>query len=289
MEDPESKNALVNDVEPASAPLTMCSIVFRLKREKLALRELIRFAAAVITIQFICLSGILFMRPPLPAQVPIGRWFAVISMLPICVLYVFIYANLITGPWGSEDSRFWCDVRIMYVRGFNTIRTVINMFSSSFMLMFLSVLMGNTNSLSLSLIFIVCVLSEWQSGCAENTNQYEVKAFDKFMDGNILCLETLHFYQIQNRRERQKWSSFIFSIVIKLYLVTAILLAANLGEEILVFQVPIATLIIIYVLLLPPIQNFIFLKGVLTFSQLELYRIIMDLIFPMLIVTFSLV
>ncbi len=289
MEDPESKNALVNDVEPASAPLTMCSIVFRLKREKLALRELVRFASAVVTIQFICLYGIFFMRPPLPAQVPFGRSFAVISILPICILYVFIYANIITGPWGSEDSRFWCDVRIMYVRGFNTIRTVMNMLSSSLMLMFLSVMLGNTNSLSLSLIFIVCVLSEWQSGCAENTNQYEVKAFDKFMDGNILCLETLHFHQIQNRRERQKWSSFIFSIVIKVYLVTVILLAANLDEEILVFQVPIATLIIIYVLLIPPIQSFMFLKGVLTFSQLELYRIIMDLIFPMLIVTFSLV
>ena len=289
MEDPESKELLTSDDVVASAPLTLCSIVFRLKRPKLALRELIKFAAVILCIQMICSIAILFMRPSIDG-IPYGRWVSVFALMPVTILYVFTYANIVTGPWGSEASRFWCDVRIMYVRGFNTIRTVLNMFSMSFFIMFLSMVLGNVGGLSLCLIVIVSVLSEWHMGMTENVNQYEVKAFDKFMDGNILCLESLHFYQMQHKREKMKWTSFTFAIFIKLYLCTCIVATSSpRTNPILIFETPIAVIIVVYTFILPTLLSFMFYKNILTFSQLELYRIIIDITLPMLIVSFSLV
>ena len=288
MEDPESKSGLVSDDSISYAPLTLCSIVFRLKRDKLSLRELIKFAAVILCVQLICAVGILFMRPSVEGAV-LGRWFVVLAMVPACILYIFTYANIVTGPWGSENSRFWCDIRIMYVRGFNTIRTVLNMFSYSFLLMFMAVLVGNAETLSLALIFIVSILSEWQHGMAENTNQSDVKAYDKFMDGDILCVETLHFYQMQHRLEKVKWSSFVYAMCIKFYTVTAIMCTADISSPSYVFQTPIIITIVLYTCILPPIQSFLYLKCMITFSQLELYRTVMDVVFPVLIVSFSLV
>ncbi len=288
MEDIESKEVLISDDPTVHTPLKLCSIVFRLHKNKLALRELVKFAAAILSIQFICAIAIAFMRPTITG-VPQGRWLPIIGLMPVTILYVFTYANIITGPWGSESSRFWCDVRIMYVRGFNTIRTVLNMLSNSAFIMFLSVLCGNTNTLSFCLILIVTVLSEWHLGLAENVNQYDVKAFDKFMDGDILCLETLHSYQMQHQRERVQWMSFVFSLAIQCYLFTCILATANTEIHILTFQTPIAISIVIYTCLLPPITAFMFLKNAITFSELELYRVILDIVFPLLIVSFSLV
>jgi len=288
MEDLESKTELVTDEPISHVPLTFCTIVFRLKRARLALRELIKFAAAILCVQLICSTGILFMRPPV-ADVALGRWFVVLSMVPICVLYTFVYANIVTGPWGSEQSRFWCDIRIMYARGFNTIRTVLNMFSNTFLLMFLAALLGNDGALSLAYIFLLSVLSEWQFGIAENTNQYEIKAYDKFMDGDILCVETLHCYQMQHRREKVSWSSFVCSMIIKFYVVTAMVCTADTTRQGFVFQIPIAISIVAYTCILPSVLSFMYFKGIGTFSHLELYRTIIDVVFPMLIVSFSLV
>lgn len=288
MEDPESKTNLVSDDLISFAPLTLCSVVFRLKREKLALRELIKFAAAILCIQIICGVGISFMRPNVK-NLPLGRSLPILATMPVCILYVFSYLNIITGPWGSENSRFWCDIRIMYVRGFNTIRTVLNMFSTSLMLIFLSILLGHSDSLSLSLIFLIGMISEWQNGTVENVNQYDVKVFDKFMDGDILCLETLHFSQMQTKREKVQWFSFIFSLVVKLYLATSILCTADMNHTSLTFGVPVAIAVIFYTCVIPSLGIFMFLKGAITFCQLELYRILMDIAFPILIISFSLV
>ena len=288
MEDQESKTDLVSDEPMSHAPLTFCSLVFRLKRDRLALRELVKFAAAIMCVQLICATGILFMRPPV-ANVTLGRYFVVLSMVPICILYIFVYANIVTGPWGSEKSRFWCDIRIMYARGFNTIRTVLNMFSNTLLLMFLGTLLGNDGALSLAFIFLLSILSEWKFGIAENTNQYEIKAYDKFMDGDFLCVETLHCYQMQHRREKVLWSSFLCSMIIKFYTVTAMLCTADTTRQGFVFKIPIAISIVTYTCILPSVLSFMYFKDIGTFSHLELYRTIIDVFFPILIVSFSLV
>ena len=288
MEDPESKTTLVSEDTSTSAPLTLCSATVRFKRTTLAMRELCKCAAATLTVQIISAIAIAFMRSELE-NVPLGRWFVILALCPKCILYVFMYSNLVTGPWGSENSQFWCDVRIMYARGFNTIRTVVGMFSTSGLFVFLSMLLGHASTLSFALLFIMGVLAEWQSGVAENINQHDIKAFDRFISGDVLCLETLHYYQLQHKNDRQRWTAFVICFVIKMYALTCMLATANVQTHFLVFQIPIAFMIVLYTCILPPILHFMYLKHLATFVQLELYRSVMDVTASVLILSFSLV
>ena len=289
MDDIESKNTLVTGEDTiSSAPLTLCTVVFRLKRSTLAMQELTKFAAALLSVLIISATAILFMRPSLE-NAPVGRWFAVLANLPTCILYIFMYLNLVTGPWGSESSRFWCDVRIMYARGFNTIRTVLNMFSSSLLLIFLCVLLGHTGPLVMQLIFITSLIEEWQSGAAEHINQIDIKAYDRFMDGDVLCLEALHYYQSKHSTEKVRWTPYVLANAIKFYVVTCILCTAQDSGQILIFQTPIAIAIVLYTCLSPSVLHFVYFKGFVTFTQLELYRTALDILFSILILSFSLV
>jgi len=289
MADVESKNTLVSGEDTVSSvPLTICTVVFRLKRSTLTMQELTKFATALLTVFVICAIAVLFMRPSLE-NAPLGRWFVVLSILPTCILYVFMYLNLATGPWGSESSRFWCDVRIMYTRGFNTIRTVLNMFSNSLLLIFLCVLLGHTGPLVMQLIFVTSLIAEWQSGAAEHVNQTDIKVYDRFMDGDVLCLEALHYYQSKHPIERVRWTPYVLASTIKFYVVTSILCTAKDSRQVLVFQIPIAIAIVMYTCLSPLVLHFVYFKGFVTFSQLELYRTVLDIVFPMLILSFSLV
>lgn len=288
MEDPESKTTLVSEETSTSTPLTICSVLFRLKSNTLSMRELSKCAAATLTVQVICAIAIAFMRPTIE-NVPLGRWLVILAISPKCILYVFMYLNLVSGPWGSENSQFWCDVRIMYARGFNTIRTVVDMFSTPGLFAFMSMLLGHTDNLAFLLLFMMGILAEWQSGMAENVNQHDIKAFDRFMNGDVLCLETLHFYQLQHKHERQHWTSFIISLVLRIYVLTCILSTANVQQQILVFQVPIAFIIVLYTCIIPPLLHFMYFKDLATFVQMELYRSVIDVIAPVLILSFSLV
>ena len=199
MEDLESKTDLVSDEPMSHAPLTFCSLVFRLKRDRLALRELVKFAAAIMCVQLICATGILFMRPPV-ANVTLGRYFVVLSMVPICILYIFVYANIVTGPWGSEKSRFWCDIKIMYVRGFNTIRSITDMASFTLYLWITMLALEVDSELTVVLLPLLAILAEWQAGLSENQLQDDVNVTDKFItEDNLLSLEGLHWCQTQKK------------------------------------------------------------------------------------------
>lgn len=287
MEDPESKTSLVNETPSTSSALTVCSVVFRLKRSTLAMRELTKCVAAVLAVQMIMSMALTFMRPPLP-NIPLGRWFVILAICPKCILYGFMYLNLVTGPWGSKESRFWCDVRIMYARGFNTIRSVLDMFSTAALFMYLSILMGHSDALTLSLLILLGDIAEWQSGLAEHLNQHDVKAYDRFVDGDVLCLETLHYYQQQHVYEPIRWTPYIISTIVKLYTITCVLCAAATDAP-MIFQVPIAVSIVIYVCIAPCTMHFVYFKGMITFTQLELYRSLFDVACPLLILTFSMV
>ena len=36
--------------------------------------------------------------------------------------YAIVLLNMFNGGWGREESKFWCNLRIMYLSGYNTIR-----------------------------------------------------------------------------------------------------------------------------------------------------------------------
>jgi len=36
--------------------------------------------------------------------------------------YLVVLLNMFSGGWGREESRFWCNLRIMFLSGYNTIR-----------------------------------------------------------------------------------------------------------------------------------------------------------------------
>ena len=283
MEDPESKNTLMTEEAVSSVPLTLCNLKFRIKSDqRLTMQDLCKCASAILILQLVCGIAIRFMRVN-------AYWLPVLAMLPTCLLYVVMYLNLSTGPWGSENSRFWCDVKIMYVRGYNTIRTVTRMFSISLLFIFMNHLLGHSQTLATLLLVLIMVVIEWQSGLAENANQYDIKAFDKFMDGDRLCLESLHFFQLQKKTEASHWMSFVIAFVVKLYTVTSIMITANTSAPGPVFQIPIIIMITLYSILMPTLLDFIYLKSMATFCQVEMVRTVSDVVFPFLVVIFSLV
>ena len=283
MEDLESTNTLMTEQVVSSTPLTLCTLVFRLKSDqRLTMQDLCKCASAIITLEFVCAIALRFMRGD-------AYWLPVLAMLPTCLLYIVMYLNLLTGPWGSENSRFWCDVKIMYVRGYNTIRTVTRMFSISLLFIFMNHLLGHFQTCMTLLLVLIIVVIEWQSGLAENANQYDIKAFDKFMDGNRLCVESLHFFQLQKRSEASHWMSFVIACVVKVYTVTCIFITAPNSGPIPLFQIPIIIMITLYSILLPTMLDFMYLKSMATFCQIEMVRTVIDIIFPFLVVVFSLV
>ena len=282
MEDPESKNTLMTEEVMNSAPLTLCNILVRIKSDqRLTMQDFCKCTGAMLMLQMVCATGVRFMRPN-------AYWLPVFALLPTCLLYVVMYLNLMTGPWGSESSRFWCDVKIMYVRGYNTIRTITRMCSISLLFIFMNQLLGHTQTLVTSILILIIMVIEWQSGLAENVNQYDIKAFDKFMEDGRLCLETLHFFQLQKKTETLHWMSFAIASFVKVYTVTSIFMTADGGTGP-VFQIPMVVLITMYSILLPTLLDFAYLKAMSTFCQLEVIRAVADVVFPCLVVVFSLV
>ena len=159
--DIEENHTLVDESEPKSTIIKVCSIDFRIQKEPLTLRSFIKLICTIISLEFIIGIGIFFMRASIP-DVRFLRGYPLIATMFICVLYILMYTNLIMNGWGAQDGRFWCDVKIMYVRGFNTIRTVTKIGSNVFLLIFLAILLGHTSWLTslliLGLYIIICFL-----------------------------------------------------------------------------------------------------------------------------------
>ena len=283
MDDLESKNTLMTEEIEPSAPLSLCNLVFRLKPDKkLNMQDVTKCAGAITLIELVIAIAVRYMRPN-------AFWLPVLALLPICMLYNIMFLNVTTGPWGSENSRFWCDVKIMYVRGYNTIRTITRMFSTSILFVFMNHLLGHTQILVTLLLILIIVVIEWQSGLAENAHQYDIKVFDRFMDGNCLCLESLHFYQLQKKSQTSHWMSFAIACFVKIYTVTCIFITASGHQESPFFQVPIIINITVYSIILPALLDFAYLKSAATFCQVEMVRTVADVFFPFIVIIFSLV
>lgn len=285
IEDSETAPIFENDLS-TKVPLTICSLHCRLKRPQLTLSELIFFAAILSTCQCVCAIGIIFMPSISIEKLDYAAFFA---LLPIGFMYILIYANLFAGGWGDPNGRFWCDVKIMYVRGFNTLRTIVTYMTTPIYMIYLAHLVGIHQFITLFFIGLLAMISEWQYGISENQNQYDVKAFDKFInpDDNTICLETLHNHQLNRTSGNIFWSGMMMGSIIKILVISATLIGGQ--SPTITFGIPIVTLIIIYACIIEIVLSILYLKKTITFCQIELYRLVADLTMPFLIFIFTLV
>jgi hypothetical protein len=281
------ESAPIIGIAPSTSGLTVCNIVCKLKREKLTLSETSYIGAGILTLQLICGIGIVFM----PGISITGfQYCALYGLIPLSILYCCIYANLFMGGWGNPDGKFWCDVKIMYVRGFNTLRTIISFINTPLYIIYLANIFGIGDWLTLFLLGFTMFLAEWQNDISENQNQYDVKAFDKFInqDDNSLCLETLHEHQ-QAQTGQRVWTPFMVYCAIKTIILTCVFVQWDHSDIDQTFGIPVAVLIVIYTFIVPLALNFLYMKNQFTFSQMELYRMTSDACLPFLIFIFTLV
>jgi hypothetical protein len=285
MEDPGELDGFVEPSEITEVPLTICSAVCRVGSGPLTMRELIKTVFSIITLEFICILAVYFMNNEVTWPLTLG----ILQMVPVVILYLFMYMNLVTGGWGASDSRFWCDVKIMYARGFNTIRSCTSIFSKTISLWFVAVLL-NQNSITITFLMpLLVAIQEWQSGLAENKNQYDIKVFDKFIKNGHLCLESLHYYQAQAVRQKTHVTSFIAAAIIKTYVMSALLLSWAPEPTDFTFGIPLVCILVFYIWWCPLFLDFLYLKSAVSFCQLELYRMILDVIIPAIIACFAIV
>jgi len=284
-----------NDIEgapilgtaPTSSKLSVCGIVCNLKRDKLTLTEASYVGMIIISIQLITGIGLVF----LPGiDIEYVQYCALIGFIPLGVLYGCIYLNLVMGGWGDPNGKFWCDVKIMYVRGFNTLRSVVHFVNIPLYMVYLSSIFGIKDWFMIFLIGFTMFLAEWQNDISENQNQYDVKVFDKFInqDDNSLCLETLHEHQT-SQTSSNVWTPFMVYCAIKLIVLTGIFVHWDHQSIDQTFGIPVAVLIVCYTFLIPVILNFLYMKNQVTFCKLEICRIANDITVPFLIFIFTLV
>jgi len=285
-EDPEEKIAFVSSTGSSSLPLRVCSATCRLSNNPLSLREIVKLAVCVLILQTICAGGLAISR----SETSILIWLCIFQVFTKCILYTFMYINLLSGGWGSSNSRFWCDIKIMYVRGFNTIRSITDMASFTLYLWITMLILEVDSELTAVLLPLLAVIAEWQAGLSENQLQDDVNVADKFItDENLLSLEGLHWCQSQKKDPRTVTVPFVAHCLIKTYVFTGLLISGRRGETSLIFGIPIVGLIVFYTYIVTLTLDFMYIKRFQTFCQIELYKTILDLIFPGIIVAFSLV
>lgn len=288
MEDPETKSTLVGDNEQTKMSVNIFKIPCRLQNDSLKVHEIPRLCTVVLCMVGLCGLVTLFMREPVSLNGFNMRIIPVSVIFIACIQYGIVYMNLAMGGWGAENSRFWCDVKIMFVRGFNTVRTLGHFLSSTLLFIILAFTFGS--EASIMYISLLVVIAEWQTGIFENQNQYDQGIHEKFTnDKGELCLESLQLYQFNHPKTTVVWSPFVIVCSIKTYVITCILIMSDTELERWTFSTPICVCIILWGYIIPSFLNFTYLKNAFTFCQLELYRTISDAIFLPLIMMFSLV
>ena len=288
MEDPETKSTLVGDNEQTKMAINIFKIPCRLQNHSLKVHEIPRLCTVVLCMVGICGLVTLFMREPVSFNEFNMRMIPVVVVFISCIQYSIVYLNLAMGGWGAANSRFWCDIKIMFVRGFNTVRTLGHFLSSTLLFIVLAFTFGS--EASILYISLLVIIAEWQTGIAENQNQYDQTIHEKFTnEKGELCLELLQLYQFTHPSTTVVWSPFVIACSIKTYVITCILVMSHTEFEWLTFSTPISVCIILWGYILPSFLNFVYLKNAFTFCQLELYRTVSDAIFLPLIMMFSLV
>lgn len=282
---------LENPTGPAVvSPIKICRLPFRIRRPQLVMRELTQICALVLTFLLVVgLSIIYSHQSPSYDGVDI-RWLTIVACLSQCVQHCFTLVNLRSAGWGSSNGHFWCDVKIMIVRGFNTIRSASRMVSVPVLYVQMAYLLGCSCPSTLMLLAMLAMLGEYQSVLSENQNQYDVQTHDKFVsDDNLLLFEQVHKYQSEHPHTRVKHAPFVLHTMLNLYLATCLVLFKQVVPHPLFFATPVIVLLMTYTVCIPILTHLLYLKGVWTFCELDIYRSISDVVLMTLITLFSLI
>jgi|TARA_B110000208_G_C11661384_1_gene391773 hypothetical protein len=260
-------------------PILLFNMPLRFQNTKLILREFSRCIASILLV--ITLLG-LFLAYIAHPKIDIELLSAQHG-ITFCSFFLFsqhalVYSNLVSNGWGNDKGKFWCEVKIMIARGFNTIRTSIRLFVTSLLFVIMAIELGVKDPITLLFLSMLAIISELNAGVVENQNQYDLPTNDKFVDSeNQLLLEHLQVFQKEHPLQRVSWSPFVLTGSIQAILLVSLFWGSKIGSA---FGLP--CLISGYCISQLG-MTVLHLCGVWTFVQLELFRSLVDVG----IVTFS--
>jgi len=263
-------------------------VICRLKNSTLTLSELPMLCAILLGLCSLCGSCVIFMRKPMLFHGLNVRCLPILMVVVTCIQYTLTYFNIKMNGWGANNSRFWCDVRIMFVRGFNTIRTLFHFCTLPIAVVFISIIMEN--SVGIVYVVLLIVIAEWQFGLIENQNQYEQSVHEKFTnEQGEICLELLHTYQSNCPPTTVTWIPYFISCFINTWTFVCLFITSPHHHQQWVLETPIIVSVVVWAYILPLVFELAYLKKSCSFCQLEIYRMISDLVFLPLVMMFSLV
>ena len=300
MSDIEETKTFIEHEEVTSLPLKFCrKFRCRLKSTQLELREIYQLFLFIVSFEMIFTIIALFMRESNTIDILLkgqllwsfnSRMLPTMAICTVFIQYIFSYLNLISNGWGDPKSRFWCDIRIMYIQGFNTIRTSIHFVSMTIFLIFAACIVGMTELSSLLFLSVLSIISIWQLGLSELTNQYDTRIQNKAND--FVSLETLQYLQTQRTiPNKTNWVPIIIAACIKTISWGFIFLysSSELEKTPYTFLRTLIIVLVTYTFILPMICHFVYQKNLVTFCELELHRMILDVFFLLIVATFSMI
>ena len=248
-------------------PILVFGVPVRFSNPKLILRELSRFVA-VSAAALTMLSCLLAWATN--NMVTMNTALVLCSFL-IFVQHVLVYANLISNGWGTQKGKFWCEVKIMIARGFNSIRTSLRLLITPLLFTVMSVELGIKDPVTILFLVLLIINSEIYASTSENQNQYNLPTNDKFVDSeNQLLLEDLHVFQKGNILEKTTWGPLIMYAVIQCVVSMALFSSAR-------NSIRLVPSIILFYNGLQMIMAGLHLFGSWSFVQLEIYRSLAEL------------
>jgi hypothetical protein len=275
MEDIESEEIKAESIDQ---PILIFGIPLRFQNPKLILREFSRFVAC-IAVALTIISCLLSYMTRRDGYVDVQIGITLISFL-IFIQHVLVYTNLISNGWGTPKGKFWCEVKIMIARGFNTIRTSLRLLITPILFIVMSVEVGITDPITILFLVMLAIISEINAGTSENQNQYDMQTNEKFVDSaNQLLLEELNMYQKEHALQKVTWVPLIIAVVIQNILLVALILGGD--------SIGFIPFIVLIHCVLQQLMSFLHLFGSWSFVQLEIFRSFVDLGLILLLVIAS--
>ena len=276
MEDIESVEIKAESID--QQPILIFGIPLRFQNPKLTLREFSRFVAC-IAVALTIISCLLSYMTRRDSYVDVQIGLTLISFL-IFIQHVLVYTNLISNGWGTPKGKFWCEVKIMIARGFDTIRTSLRLLITPLLFIVMSVEVGITDPITILFLVMLAIISEINAGTSENQNQYDMQTNEKFVDSaNQLLLEELNMYQKEHALQKVTWVPLIIYVIIQNILLAALILGGD--------SIGFIPFIVIFHTVLQQLMSFLHLFGVLSFVQLVIVRSFVDLGLILLLVIAS--
>ena len=251
----------------------------RFQNPKLTLRESTRVTmliAAALTI-ISCLLAYMTRRD---VYVDVLASQIILISFLIFIQHGLVYTNLISNGWGEQKGKFWCDIKIMVARGFNTIRTSLRIFITPLLFMVMSVEVGIKDPITILFLVMLAIISEINAGMSENQNQYHMQTNEKFVDSeNQLLLEELNMYQKEHTLQKITWGPLIiYGTILNILLIALIIGGDSIGP------IP---FIVLFHSVLQQLMSFLHLFGVWSFVKLEIFRSFVDLGLMLLLIIAS--